>query len=219
MAWKAARSAGVRGKEQGLSLILPGRVAGYRCQVGNPVSLDRSIRLEKGQKARHRHHHGMDESINELTLQNRHKSRDASQRPLSAVQRPADTPHRLDNIHKHDQTLLHEGCRRTHMLRSRTRPSNYHSAHLLALIPRPFPNLHQRWPEVFSRRHGRSDSLERTLETAQRRATDSTPVKKKRVSDVRDKSLPCRGERGQMHNLRYEKVVQDRADRLQRDDL
>ena len=51
---KAAHSAGIRDKETGLSLILPGRVTGYRCQVDNPVSLDRSIHLDE---IRHRHQH------------------------------------------------------------------------------------------------------------------------------------------------------------------
>ena len=51
---EAAHSAGVRGKEQGLSLIISGRVTDYQCQVGNPVSLDRSIHLDD---IRHRHRH------------------------------------------------------------------------------------------------------------------------------------------------------------------
>ena len=56
---EAARSVGIRDKETGLSLIPPERVTDYRCQVGNPVSLDRSTHLN-AIRHRHRHRHGQE---------------------------------------------------------------------------------------------------------------------------------------------------------------
>src|SRR5260221_3521228 len=82
----------------------------------------------------------MDELINKLTFQNRHKSRDALQRPLSAVQRPTGTPHGLDNIPKHDQTLLRKRCRRTTCCatalarQTTTAPIFSHLAHVFSQI-------------------------------------------------------------------------------------
>ena len=61
---EATRSAGICDKEMGLSLVLPGRVTNYRCQVCNPVSLDRSIRLDS---IRHRHDTAMDKELNKRT--------------------------------------------------------------------------------------------------------------------------------------------------------
>ena len=53
----AARSAGIRDRETGPSLIPPGRMKDDRCQVDNPMSLDGSIRLDEIRQ-RHQHDYG-----------------------------------------------------------------------------------------------------------------------------------------------------------------
>ena len=86
-------------------------------------------------------------------------------------------------------------------------------AHLLALDPGLLPNLHQRRLKCIRVRwHSNGSScLKRALKTAQRRCADGTTIKHKRVTNVYDEGFPHRAERGQMYDLRYGQVADDRA--------
>ena len=90
-----------------------------------------------------------------------------------------------------------------------TRTTHDHRAHIVALGPRRlFSDLGQRLSQTLRIRWRRGGSLGRALEKARRGRADGAAVEQKRVADMRDESLPRRGEREQMNGLgHHQKVV------------
>src|SRR6266404_3006635 len=76
-----------------------------------------------------------------LTFQDRHKSGNTQQRPLGAVQHLSDATHTLNNVHKHDQALLHEWCIGMCLLYRGAQMPHDHHAHILTSSPRSLPMI------------------------------------------------------------------------------